>query len=133
MHRLVELHRGTVAARSENLGRGAEFTVRLPDARKPVDPPTGGKRVLLVDDNVDSAEMLATIVKSCGHDVRTAYTGPTGLEVAAAYLPQVVVLDIGLPEIDGYEVARRLRRIPRLEGVKIEGLLTTLLSPCFGS
>jgi PAS domain S-box-containing protein len=130
VQRLVEMHRGAVAAHSAGLGRGAEFTVRLPvqlapaveptpDPRKPAEPPARGGRVLLVDDNVDSAEMLATIMKLWGHEVRTAYTGPAGLEVAAEYLPDVVLLDIGLPEIDGYEVARRLRHIPRLEAVKI--------------
>ena len=129
VQRLVEMHRGTVEAHSEGLGRGAEFTVRLPlllsPARtpakppRPADPPAPGSRILVVDDNEDSAEMLAKLLAMSGHDVRTAYTGPTALEAAAAYLPDVVLLDIGLPGINGYEVARRLRQIPRLEGVKI--------------
>ena len=117
-------------AHSAGLERGAEFTVRLPvlsstarpsppDPTKPADPPARGCRVLVVDDNVDSADILAQLLTISGHEVRTAYTGPAGLVVAAECLPDVVLLDIGLPGIDGYEVARRLRQIPRLEAVKI--------------
>ena len=130
VERLVEMHRGTVVAHSAGLGRGAEFTVRLPvllsparqsppELTRPTDSPSQGRRVLVVDDNVDSAEMLAKLLAMSGHEVRTAYTGPIGLEVAAECLPEVVLLDIGLPGINGYEVARRLRQIPQLEGVKI--------------
>ena len=130
VQRLVELHRGTVMAHSTGLGRGAEFTVRLPvllspamqappNTTKPVDPPAQGWRVLVVDDNEDSADMLAKLLARSGHHVRTAYTGPTALDVAADCLPDVVLLDIGLPGINGYEVARRLRQIPQLGGVKI--------------
>ena len=68
--------------------------------------------MLVVDDNVDSAEMLAMLLKKSGHEVRTAYTGPAALEVAAAYRPDVVLLDIGLPGLNGFEVARRLRQQP---------------------
>jgi CheY-like chemotaxis protein len=75
--------------------------------------------VLVVDDNVDSAEALASLLKISGHDVRTAYSGQAALEAAAAYLPAVVLLDIGLPGINGYEVARRLRQIPELAAVRI--------------
>jgi two-component system CheB/CheR fusion protein len=74
--------------------------------------------VLVVDDNEDSAEMLAKLLKRSGHGVRTAYSGPMALE-AAAQLPDVVLLDIGLPGINGYEVARRLRLLPDLENLKI--------------
>ncbi len=130
VQRLVAMHRGTVEVRSDGLGRGSEFTVRLPLPTSPVPeppPPTVGSdgrtahagRVLVVDDNVDSAEILAKLLRMSGHDVRTAYTGPTALDVAAESLPDVVLLDIGLPGINGYEVARRLRRLPQLEGVKI--------------
>ena len=130
VQRLVEMHRGMVMAHSAGLGRGAEFTVRLPvllsPARqpppgpsKPADSPSRGGRVLVVDDNEDSAAMLVRLLARSGHDVRSAYTGPTALDVAADFLPDVVLLDIGLPGIDGYEVARQLRQIPRLEGVKI--------------
>ena len=75
--------------------------------------------MLVVDDNEDSAEMLAKLLKRTGHDVRTAYSGPAALDVAAAHLPDAVLLDIGLPGINGYEVARRLRLLPHLKGVKI--------------
>jgi PAS domain S-box-containing protein len=130
VQRLVEMHRGTVVAHSTGLGRGSEFTVRLPvllsppmpsppGRTKPAEPPARGSRILVVDDNEDSAEMLAKLLARSGHDARTAYTGPTALVVAAECLPDVVLLDIGLPGINGYEVARRLRLIPRLEGVKI--------------
>ena len=73
----------------------------------------------MVDDNVDSAEILAMLLRMSGHDVRTAYTGPTALEAAAAHRPDVVLLDIGLPGLNGYEVARRLRQDPQLEGVRL--------------
>lgn len=130
VQRLVEMHRGSVEVRSDGLGRGSDFTVRLPLPTFPVPeppPPTVGSngrtalsgRVLVVDDNVDSAETLAKLLRMSGLDVRTAYTGPTALDVAAESLPEVVLLDIGLPEINGYEVARRLRRLPQLAGVKI--------------
>ena len=130
VQRLVELHHGTVEARSEGVGRGSEFLVRLPllpeTAGRAASAPTQpaerverGWRVLVVDDNEDSAEMLAKLLKRAGHDVRTAYSGPAALDVAAAHLPDAVLLDIGLPGINGYEVARRLRLLPHLKGVKI--------------
>lgn len=130
---LVEMHRGTVDAWSPGLGRGSEFTVRLPVLLSPAShapnaptPPAGqvagGLRVLVVDDNEDAANMFAEVLGIWGHDVQRAYTGPIALEMAAAYRPDVVLLDIGLPGINGYEVARRLRQIPHLEGVTIIAL-----------
>jgi CheY-like chemotaxis protein/two-component sensor histidine kinase len=127
---LVEQHRGTVDAQSAGLGLGSEFSVRLPllppppaqtqeAAEKPPGLSSKGWRVLLVDDNQDTAETLAKLLRWAGHDVQTAYTGPTALEVAAAHLPNVVLLDIGLPGINGYEVARRLRQIDDLKDTKI--------------
>lgn len=126
---LVEMHRGTVAVHSGGLGRGSEFTLRLPVLLSPVghEPPAPtrpasggapGRRILVVDDNHDSADILARLLRTSGHEVRTAYTGLTALDLGD-FLPEVVLLDIGLPEIDGYEVARRLRRLPRLEGVTL--------------
>jgi CheY-like chemotaxis protein len=75
--------------------------------------------VLVVDDNVDAAEMLELLLGAAGHDVRTAYDGPTALEAALDYRPNVVLLDIGLPGLDGFEVAKRLRQEPVLQGVML--------------
>ena len=130
VHRLVEMHRGTVSAQSAGLGEGSEFMVRLPvlhsqpkpPNRKPVkiaEPSAEGSRILIVDDNEDSANMLAKLLERSGHATRTAYNGPMTLEIAAEFLPDVVLLDIGLPGINGYEVARRLRQIPHLDRIKI--------------
>jgi len=129
VQRLVEKHDGTVQVQSKGLGHGSEFTVRIPllvDAAelppaptKSPDRPKDASRVLVVDDNVDSAEILASLLRFSGHDVRTAFSGPIALELAAEFLPEVVLLDIGLPVINGYEVARRLRQNPRLKGVKL--------------
>jgi CheY-like chemotaxis protein/anti-sigma regulatory factor (Ser/Thr protein kinase) len=119
---LVQLHGGTVAVRSAGSGCGSEFIVRLPIG---VDGPevAGTKaaseslslrhlRILVVDDNVDSAESFAMLLRQNGHEVRTAYDGPSALKVAAEYAPEIVLQDIGLPGMNGYEVARRLRQHP---------------------
>ena len=127
---LVGMHRGTVDVLSAGLGRGSEFVVRLPvllsseDARpeaptQPAGRISQGLRILVVDDNEDSTDILSELLGMSGHDVRTAYTGQAALDVAAAQLPEVVLLDIGLPGINGYEVARRLRHLPHLAKVKI--------------
>jgi PAS domain S-box-containing protein len=123
--RLVEMHGGTVEADSAGPGRGSEFVVRLPlhrvdggrwtvdsgDTSSPstVHRPPSTLRVLVVDDNVDAADSVALLMRMDGHEVRTAYDGPTALRVAPEFRPQVVLLDIGMPGMDGYEVARRLR------------------------
>jgi signal transduction histidine kinase len=117
---LVELHGGRVEAFSEGLGRGSEFVVRLPCSESAGEPATNGaartsgpsrpaRRVLVVDDNADAADSLALLLRVDGHEVRVAYDGPAALQEAAAFRPEVVLLDIGLPRMDGYEVARRLR------------------------
>ncbi|WP_439621351.1 response regulator [Gemmata sp.] len=122
VRRLVEMHGGTVLAHSEGLGRGSEFAVRIPalvggdtppgprDAA-PGDAAAGDERlrVVVVDDNVDGADTLADLLKLLGHQVRTAYDGPTGIAAVGAFDPDLVLLDIGLPGMDGYEIARRLR------------------------
>lgn len=122
--RLVELHGGTVQALSEGEGRGAEFIVRLPvasvarraaplpAARDDVDRPPG-LRVLVVDDHLDSNEMLAQLLALKGYEVQRVTSGPAALEAAQAFRPDVVLLDIGLPGMDGYEVARKLRSLER--------------------
>jgi signal transduction histidine kinase len=117
---LVELHGGTVRASSPGLGKGSRFTINLPLSEKRPAPVSlngtevqpnkeGALRVLIVEDNRDAAEMLQLIVRSWGHEVRTVGDGLTALDVANAFRPQVVVLDIGLPKLDGHGVARRLR------------------------
>jgi CheY-like chemotaxis protein len=126
---LVAMHGGTVTCHGEGLGRGSEFVVRLPMADAPVvadPPPLAGSprerdrsrslRVLVIDDNVQSAASLALIVKLWGHDTRVVHGGPEALDVAGAYRPEVVLLDIGLPGMDGYTVARHLRATPGLDG-----------------
>ncbi|MEX2157745.1 MAG: ATP-binding protein [Gemmatimonadales bacterium] len=137
--RLVELHGGQVEAHSGGLGQGSEFIVRVPalgDRRSGAGEPAAGRRakterrksetpsirILLVDDHHDSADSLATLLRLLGHDVRVAYDGPAGLEAAAAFRPEVVLLDIGLPGMDGNEVARRLRREPDSERILLVAL-----------
>jgi PAS domain S-box-containing protein len=118
---LVEMQGGRVSVSSAGPGQGSEFVVRLP-ALEPAPSPTaeGGetgpppgpaspRRVLVVDDNEDAAESLALLLRVAGHEARTAYDGPTALTAVDAFRPEVVILDIGLPRMDGYEVARRLR------------------------
>jgi PAS domain S-box-containing protein len=122
VRRLVEMHGGRVEARSAGPGRGCEMVVRLPEARRgeaeatdllPAVPRrTAGRRILLVEDNFDAAELLAECLQSFGHEVTVVHDGPAALEAAARESPEVVLLDIGLPGMDGYEVARRLRDSP---------------------
>jgi PAS domain S-box-containing protein len=123
VRRLVELHGGQVEARSAGPGRGSEFVVRLPrlaTAEDQVDAPDRDasaavrRRVLVVDDNHDAATSLTTLLESLGHEARAAFDGHQALAMATEQAPEVVVLDIGMPGLDGYEVARRLRRIPRV-------------------
>ncbi|HYD57523.1 MAG TPA: ATP-binding protein [Burkholderiales bacterium] len=117
--RLVEMHGGTIAAASEGPGRGAEFTVRLPIVADvaPLLPvprapaPGSGKRVLVVDDNNDAAESLGMVLKLMGAEVRVVHDGAAALAAFEAHKPSVVLLDIGMPGMDGYEVARILRTL----------------------
>jgi PAS domain S-box-containing protein len=121
VRRLVELHGGAIEARSAGLGQGSEFVVRLPVNDEPA--PGGDashfaagangnlprRRILVVDDNQDAANSLAVLLRLAGHEVRSAYDGATALALAADFRPALVLLDIGMPEMDGYTVARRLR------------------------
>ena len=121
---LVELHGGHIGARSEGVGRGSEFVVRLPlrpladepvadDARVAQAPSeTAGFRVLVVDDLRDSADSLAVLLAAMGHSARSACDGPQALRLADSFRPQVVLLDLGMPGMNGYEVCRRLRELP---------------------
>ncbi|WP_437484328.1 PAS domain S-box protein [Sorangium sp. So ce1014] len=115
--RLVEMHSGSVSAASEGEGRGSEFTVRLP-AAEPLGEPEGApgpvagalaRRILVVDDNRDHALALALLLEQAGHVTALAHDGPEALAAARSFAPEVVLLDIGLPKMDGYEVARRMR------------------------
>jgi signal transduction histidine kinase len=126
---LVALHGGTVEARSPGLGKGSEFVIRLPLTSPGVTrAPTAGRsgqrprRVLVVDDNKDAATSLAAVLRHEGHDVRLAYDGPEALAAVASDRPQVVLLDIGMPGMDGYEVARRLRKTPDFDATAIIAL-----------
>jgi signal transduction histidine kinase/CheY-like chemotaxis protein len=120
VRRLVQLHGGQIEARSEGPGRGAEFIVRfpaLPAVGEPgaveAQPRTArGARVLVVEDNPDTAESLKMMLEHFGHRVRVTHDGPAALNAAQAEPPDVVLMDIGLPVMDGYELARRLRDLP---------------------
>jgi two-component system CheB/CheR fusion protein len=114
-----------VTAASQGLGHGSEFDVRLPldfaaarsaPAEDAVAVGSKRYRVLVVDDNHDSAETMSTLVGMWGHDVRVAHDAAAALQAAAAHRPQVVLLDLGLPVVSGYEVAEQLRALPGLEG-----------------
>ncbi len=120
--RLVEMHDGAIEARSAGEGRGSAFDVRLPalveasDAATPAAGDTGTNgatyRILVVDDNTDSAESLAMLLELTGHQVYTAHDGHSALDVAEQRRPDVILLDIGLPMLNGYEVCRRIRQQP---------------------
>ncbi len=125
VQRLVEMHGGTVAVQSI-FGHGSEFVVRLPMAAAPEPSPVvaaeagpngSSLRVMVVDDSVDTAETVAMLLKVWGHDVRMVHDGPSVLQAALDYRPQVVLMDIGLPGLDGCGVATLLRRQPELSGV----------------
>ena len=129
---LVALHGGTVTAHSDGDGHGATFTIRLPHVPDPggrdvevrgpdvgLDLPAVLPRVLVVDDNVDAAVLLADMLADVGCTTRAVYDGPTALETAVAFEPDVALLDIGLPVMDGYELARRLAAHPQLTGVRL--------------
>ncbi|HZT81667.1 MAG TPA: ATP-binding protein [Gemmataceae bacterium] len=132
--KLVEMHGGRVQAFSDGPGRGSEFVVRLPllawerPAAAPAGEGTGrpagdsGRRVLVVEDNRDAADSLAVLLRLAGHEVRVAYDGPSALAEAPRFRPDVILLDIGLPRLDGCEVARQLRRQTGLQDVLLVAL-----------
>jgi PAS domain S-box-containing protein len=123
VQRLVEMHGGSITARSDGPGRGSEFTIRLPalveppgadrpiHVGTPAEPPVG-LRVLVVDDNWDAAASLGVVLRRAGHNTRTAHDGLQALTAAEQFRPDVVLLDIGLPKLNGYEVAQRIREQP---------------------
>jgi len=128
VRRLVEMHSGQIDARSDGPGKGSEFVVRLPVSEssgpKPqIDECTGetktGLRILVVDDNRDSANSLALMLRLMGGDTRTAYDGEAAVVAAAEFKPDVIVLDIGLPKLNGYDACRRIRALPGANRVLI--------------
>ena len=132
---LVQMHGGTIVARSAGLGTGSEFIVRLPllirrqegqrersDADSVPERSSSGHRLLVVDDNRDAAMSLAMLLRLLGHEVEIAHDGASALALASAFVPHVVFLDIGMPGMDGYEVARRLRQQPGMQTVVLAAL-----------
>jgi PAS domain S-box-containing protein len=130
--RLVELHGGTVEVRSGGLDQGSEFIVRLPIVVGLVQevhqrhgdsiPISGKRRVLVVDDNENAANVLAMFLKALGSDVRTAYDGLAALELAEEFRPEIILLDIGMPKLNGYDTAQRIRQQPWGTGVVLAAL-----------
>lgn len=129
---LIEQHGGTLEARSAGLGQGSEFIVRLPTAgaRPQPEPPQRTEttrapqrlRIMVVEDNIDVAASFIMLLETQGHEVRTAYTGPAAVELAATFVPHIAFVDLGLPGIDGYEVARRLRKLPAWQSTPLVAL-----------
>jgi PAS domain S-box-containing protein len=124
VNRLVKMHSGTIEAQSKGSGQGSEFIVRLPLApvlseipwteEKPygelrIDQKAKSRRILVVDDNIDSAESLGLLLRTMGHEVQTAHDGPSALKTAKSFRPEVVLMDIGLPGMSGHDVGRKLR------------------------
>jgi two-component system CheB/CheR fusion protein len=127
--RLVELHGGRIEGHSEGLGRGSKFTVHFPvmreaqnqsdsrqeDTPEPSAAGSATHRVLIVDDSSDMVETVAELARTWGHDVAVAQDGPAALELASKFRPDIALIDIGLPEMDGYVLARQLRQQPGVE------------------
>jgi CheY-like chemotaxis protein len=134
VQKLVELHGGRIEVSSPGVGQGAQFSIFLPLYRESDSVGSGGggrrpkdataktarrRRVLVVDDAVDTAKFQARLLQMAGHEVKVAYSGLDAVEMALAFAPEVILLDIGLPEMDGLEVARRMRQDPRTAGSTI--------------
>jgi CheY-like chemotaxis protein len=121
--RLAEMHGGSVEAHSEGPGQGSEFVIRLPAGRATADRPAENgaapdrpltrRRILVVDDNTDAANSLAMVLRMMGNEVRTARDGLEGVDAAEKFAPDVVLLDIGMPRLNGYDACRRIRELPR--------------------
>jgi PAS domain S-box-containing protein len=127
VQRLVKMHQGKVGAASRGLGLGSEFVVRLPAQGDPspgddTEADLPALRVLVVDDNVDYADGISLLLQNSGYQVEVVHSGPEALLAAVEFRPDVVVLDIGLPGMDGYEVARRIRQDPDHDSMRIVGV-----------
>lgn len=119
VRQLIELHGGSVEARSEGPGRGSEFIVRLPLSKTPPEGPAGDRlreagvtprRMLVVDDNADAAQAMATMLELLGHEVDVAFDGDQALRLAERIRPEVILMDLGMPNVNGYVAARRIRQ-----------------------
>ncbi len=127
--KLVHAHRGEVLVESNGPGCGSRFTVRLPAAKKLSEalssdgphscPPMSRRRILLVDDNRDSVELMRTLLDRLGHQTHTAFDGPGAVKACREFRPEIVLLDIGLPGLTGYEVASQMRALPGCEQIPI--------------
>jgi CheY-like chemotaxis protein len=129
VQRLIELHGGTVRAKSDGLGRGSEFEVRLPltgdspsSSTTVPGAATVSRRIVIVEDGSDNREILRSLLELSGHQVTTAADGQAGLEAIVAVRPEVALVDIGLPLIDGHEIARRIRGAPEYDDVYLVAL-----------
>jgi CheY-like chemotaxis protein len=133
VRRLVEMHGGSVEAKSAGEGRGSTFSVRLPIAAAAEHPPetaapshlagrARSRRILIVDDNRDAAITLSMMLRLMGNEIQTAFDGAAALEAADQFRPDLIVLDIGLPKMSGYEVARKVRERPWGQGLTLVAL-----------
>jgi signal transduction histidine kinase/ActR/RegA family two-component response regulator len=131
--RLVELHDGQLTVRSEGPGKGSEFTVHLPvvDGEFAKETAQTGEedtsrarplRVLVVDDNVSAARMLGKLLGTMGHEIQTAHDGTEAIQIAGDFLPEVILMDIGMPSMNGYDAARHIRQQPWGEAMKLVAL-----------
>ncbi|GAA0859123.1 PAS domain-containing hybrid sensor histidine kinase/response regulator [Aliiglaciecola litoralis] len=120
VHGLVRLHNGSIVAQSEGVGKGSEFIVRLPISDKAVDSSpaadetvavvVNSKRILVIEDNIDAAESLTMLLQISGHTTQSAHDGKSGITMAEEFAPDVILMDIGLPDINGYQVAQQIRQ-----------------------